>query len=176
MATNVLQGIPRGYDKGSAGIKYVLVGQYENITTTIDASGYATFKAGDGSTALAAGTFKKYYFLKQTASWTDAGTSNPQNGTIVYAPTVTMVFGRNEALKRQELAVMGTKELVVVAVDQNDYAVALGGINGLDLTTGTHQSGTALGDLAGLTVTLTGSEPIPYGILTSQTLASIQPA
>lgn len=171
---STLQGIPRGYEKGSAGIKYVLVGKYQDITVTQDASANASFKAGDGSTALAAGTFKKYNMLKQTSSWTDAGTSNPQAGTIVYAPTVTLVFGRNEALKRQELAVMGKNELVVVAVDQNDYAAVLGGVNGLDLTSGTMQSGTALGDLSGLTITLTGSEPLPHGIVDASTLAAIQ--
>jgi hypothetical protein len=173
MAT--LQGIPRGYEKGSAGIKYVLVGQYDALTVTQDASANATFKAADASSAVAAGTFKKYYMLKQTSSWTDAGTSNPQNGTIVYAPTLNLVFGKNEALKRQELAIMGKKELVVVAVDQNDYACVLGGVNGLDLTTGTMQSGTALGDLAGLSITLTGSEPLPHGIVSDIVLATLYP-
>lgn len=169
-----LQAIPRGFDKGSGGIKYVLLGKYEEMKVTLDASANATFKAYDGSTALANTVFKRFDITKETSNWVETATGSGTAGTVGYSQVLTLVFARNEALFRNQLQVIGKSEVIAVVVDRNGQAVVLGADNGMDLTSGVMQTGSTITDTNGMTLTLTASEPFPHGIVTDAILATLQ--
>lgn len=172
----ILTAIPRTADKGYSGLSYVLLANWSEVTTTVDGStGYATFKGADGSTALANTVFKRFDMTKETSNWTETGTGSANAGTTTYNQVLTLVFARNEALKRNTIKIMGKSELVAVAVDRNGYSVVLGSENGLDMTSGVTGSGTAGADMAGSTITLTANEVYPHGIVLAATLDALTP-
>ncbi len=172
---SVLTTIPRDSEKGIGGLCYALLANFGDVNVTIDASGYATFTDGDVSIGDA---FTKVVFTKETSNFTVAGTGTPTAGTTAYNHTVTMVFARNEALKRNQVKAMGNSELIVVAVDRNGDAWCLGGdsCSGLDMTSSTGTSGTGPSDLAGQTIVLSGNQKEPEAFVDPTELAKIQPA
>ena len=62
--------------------------------------------------------------------------------------------------------------LKVVVVDQNDTSYYLGEVNGLYLSAGSAETGLAVGDKNGFSITLTGQEPNLANTLTAD-LASV---
>lgn len=169
-----LTTIPRDANKGLAGLCYVLLANFADINVTVDSSGYTTFSDGDASVGDA---FTKFVMTKETSNFTVTGTGTPTAGTTAYNQTLTLVFARNEALKRNQVAVMGTSELVAVAVDKNGEAWCLGNdsCNGLDMTSSTGTSGTGPSDLAGQTIVLSGNFSRPESYVTAEELAKIAP-
>ena len=172
---SVLTTIPRDSEKGIGGLCYALLANYGDVNVTIDASGYATFTDGDVSIGEA---FTKVVFTKETSNFIVTGTGTPTAGTTAYNHVMTMVFARNEALKRNMVKAMGNSELIVVAVDRNGKAWCLGGdsCGGLDMTSSTGTSGTGPSDLAGQTIVLSGNFKEPEAEVTTEELAKILPA
>jgi len=170
-----LTTIPRDSNKGMAGLCYVLLANFGDVIVTVDASGYTSFADGDASTGNA---FTKFVLTKETSNFTVTGTGSPQAGTTSYNQVLTMVFARNEALKRNQVKVMGTSELIAVAVDKNGESWCLGNspCSGLDMTSSTGSSGTGPNDLAGQTIVLSANCKEPESYVDAATLLSITPA
>lgn len=170
----VLTTIPRDSEKGMGGICYVLLANVKDVNVTIDASGNTTFSNGDASIGEA---FTKFVMTKESSNFTVTGTGAPTAGTTSYNHTLTLVFAKNEALKRNAVKVMGTSELVAVVVDRNGDAWCLGNdaCSGLDMTTSTGTSGTGPNDLAGQTITLSANCKEPESYVTAEELAKIMP-
>ena len=170
----ILTTIPRDSTKGLAGLCYVLLANFDasSLTTTIDASGNTTFTADASLNNL----FTKFVMTKETSNFTVTGTGTPTAGTTAYNQVLTLVFARNEALKRNQVKVMGTSELVAVCVDRNGDAWCLGndGCSGLDMTSSTGTSGTGVSDLAGQTIVLSGNFKEPESAVTAEVLAILQ--
>ena len=181
----VLTSIPRQASKGIGGLKYVLLANFSDVTVVTDTStGYTTFFAADGSTAITPVNtpFKKFVMTKESSDFNVTGTGNVPAGTTAYAHVLKLIFARNEAAKRNAVKIMGNSELVAVAVTRNEdpstgYHVAwvLGADNGLDMTASVMGSGTAVGDLNGPTITLSGNQIDPEGAIDASTLVSITP-
>jgi hypothetical protein len=171
----VLTTIPKSAEKGIGGLCYVLLANFTAVVPTIDASGNTTFAAGDTSIGTA---FTKFTMTKETSNWTVTGTGAPTAGTTFFNQVLTLVFAKNEALKRNAVKVMGSSELIAVAVDRNGTAVCLGndGFSGLDMTASAGASGTAPGDMNGQTITLSCNSKEPESFVTSGVLATILPA
>jgi hypothetical protein len=179
-----LANIPRQASKGIGGLKYVLLANYADITTTTDSSsGYVTFQLADASTTITPtnSPFKKFTMTKESSDFTVTGTGNIPAGTTAYAHVLKMVFAKNEAAKRNAVQIMGNSELVAVAVTRaqdasgNYVGWVLGAENGLDMTSSVTGSGTAVGDLNGPTITLSGNQINNEGNITQAVLASITP-
>jgi hypothetical protein len=170
-----LTTIPRDSEKGMAGLCSVLLANFSDVIVTVDASGNTSFADGDASIGTA---FTKFVFTKETSNFTVTGTGAPQAGTTAFNHVLTMVFARNEALKRNQVKVMGNSELIAVAIDRNGDAWCIGndGCSGLDMTSSAGTSGTGPNDLAGQTITLTGNCKEPESFVTPEVLATIMPA
>jgi len=173
-----LTTIPRDSTKGVGGLCYALLANF-----TDDASLVVTVDGTTGETAFTSDVslnslFTKVVFTKETSNYTVTGTGTPTAGTTSYNQVLTMVFARNEALKRNQVKVMGNSELVAVVVDRNGDAWCLGndGCSGLDMTSSTGQSGTGPNDLGGQTIVLSANCKEPESVVTSVVLATLQPA
>ena len=171
----VLTTIPKNSDTGIGGLCYALLANFGDVTVTVDASGYTTFADGDVSVGDA---FTKVVFTKETSNFTVNGTGTPTAGTTAYNQVLTMVFARNEALKRNMVKAMGKSELIAIVVDRNGSAWCLGNdsCNGLDMTSSTGTSGTGPSDLAGQTIVLSGNFKEPESAVSAEQLAIIMPA
>jgi len=173
MAT--LTTIPRDSEKGLGGLCYVLIANFNesNLAVTVDGStGGTTFAADVDVSTL----FTKFVMTKETSNFASPATGTPTAGTTSYNHTLTLVFARNEALKRNQLKLMGNSEMVAVAVDRNGDAWCLGndGCNGLDMTSGDFVSGTGPNDLGGTTIVLSANQKEPPSFVTSAVLATLQ--
>ena len=154
----VLTGIPRDASRGLGGICEVLIANWGDVMGDVsgasidDATGIVTF-AADASTY-----FKVYQPSNNTANYNVALTGTEANGSNEYLATVTLGFKRNQAAKRNEVAVLANSEVEIVLKDKNGLAWAFGNkCNGMALTGNIGESGTAGGDSMGQTMTFTQS-------------------
>ena len=160
--------IPRDPVKGCGGISYVLLANFADVIGTTDASGNTTFTDGEGVTTTA---FTKFVMTKETSNWVETGTGSAPTASTFYNQVLTLVFGRNDTVKRNNIKAMGTSEMIAVIVERGGKNISLGINNGLDMT-----STTEPGDLNGSTILLSGNECDPHGIVTDVELALITPA
>lgn len=103
--------------------------------------------------------FWKYECAKGTAFFNEPIQSNVANGTIHFAPELTIVLNKLQANTRNEVLLLAKNNLVAVAKDNNGKYWLLGKQRGLNVTGGSANSGTAVGDRSGYTINLTGQEP-----------------
>jgi hypothetical protein len=125
-----------------------------DVTSTTEASGVIT------ALVKASGKrFYKYELVKGTSQLVENVNANVQNGTIFYAPELTIVLNKLQANTRNEILLLAQNRLVAVAKDNNGAFWYLGKTRALDLTAGSAGTGTADGDRSGYTLTFTGAEP-----------------
>jgi hypothetical protein len=115
----------------------------------------------DGDIATATGGFFEFELPMNTAQFTETVTSSIENGTTFYQTELTIVLPKLTASLRNELKLMAQAKLALIAVDRNGTQWILGLENGVYLTTGTSATGTAMGDLNGMTLTFTSMEKSP---------------
>ena len=135
------------------GITEVYFATAADVTSTTEASGVIT------ALVKAAGKkFYKYELVKGTSQLVENVNANVQNGTVFYAPELTIVLNKLQANTRNEILLLAQNTLVAVAKDNNGKYWYLGKTRGLDLTGGNAGTGTAEGDRSGYTLTFTGAE------------------
>jgi hypothetical protein len=96
-----------------------------------------------------------------TAQFTETVTSSIENGTTFYQTELSIVLPKLTAAMRNELKLLAQAKLAVIAEDRNGSLWIMGLENGAYLTTGTSATGTAMGDLNGMTLTFTSMEKSP---------------
>lgn len=167
MSCLLTSGIAKGCRDNSGGLKRVLLANKINIDAIVPVQGSTGIPADagiiTGITMAGSPTTYFYEFIpnKMSSNWVENIQSNLQNGTIGYEQVLTLIFAKNEATKRNQIKLMGQAELVAIVEDYNGKYWMLGEINGLELSGGSSASGTALTDLNGWNITLTGMEHEP---------------
>jgi len=154
MACALTQGYTLDCRDSLGGITEVYFIASSDITSSTEASGVIT--------ALVKATGKRFYkyeLTKGTSMFTEAVTSNVQNGTLYFTPELTIILNKLQANTRNEILLLAQNRLVAVAKDNNGKYWFLGKERALDLTAGTSETGTAEGDRSGYTLTFTGAEP-----------------
>lgn len=113
----------------------------------------------------------KYVMPLGVASVTDTITGSTENGTIFYTPTVNIMLNKLTKEDQNQIKLLGqTKVRILVELNAkltsgHDAILALGFENGMDLNTGTMDTGAAFGDRNGYTLTFTGLESRPMAFL-----------
>jgi hypothetical protein len=156
MSCALTAGYTLGCKDSVGGIKHVHIANDSSIT-------YDPVVAG--AVATVTGTFFKYELPINTAQFTETVTSSEQTGTTFYTTELTIQLPKLTATLRNELKLMAQAKLAVVATDRNGVQWILGYENGVNLTTGTGATGTAMGDLNGLTLTFSTNETSPIVVL-----------
>ena len=109
------------------------------------------------------------------ASVTETITGSTENGTIFYAPSVNIIFNKLTKEDQNQIRLLGqTKVRLLVELNQklstgHDAILCVGWENGLDLNTGTEETGVAFGDRNGYNLTFTGMESRPLAFLEDYT-------
>jgi hypothetical protein len=135
-----------------------------NFTT-----GSFTYKTpGDPSSEIAAfpsGSQAYYYDLKGNSSYTETVNSSRDNGTTFFSQELVLNLKKltNEMTTQLKLMAYGRPQIVVNTMAGD--ALLIGRSQGSDVTAGTIQTGAALGDLYGYSVTLTGLEQFPANFI-----------
>jgi len=155
MANCVLtEGIPLACLDSTGGVKNVYIGAFSDATTfTYDADEII-------DTVTSTESYYTFKFRPQTASYGEELSKDLTNGTTFYTQTLSMVFPKMDAAKRNNMLLLaGTSMHVIVETQNGDYWW-LGLANGADVSANTSGAGQAFGDLNGYNLTITGLEPI----------------
>ena len=116
-----------------------------------------------------AGRSAYYYELKGTSAYTETVNSSRENGTTFFSQETTLNLKKltNEMTTQLKLLAYGRPQMVVWT-NAGD-ALLVGEEHGADLTAGTIQTGGALGDLYGYSITMMAEEKLPAAFLSGST-------
>ena len=129
-------------------------------------------KNTDGEIDDLAGYTVYKYELKGTSAYTETVNSSRENGTTFFSQELTVNLKKltNEMTTQLKLLAYGRPQIIVHT--KNGEALLVGEVEGADLTAGTIQTGAALGDLYGYSISFTGTEKLPAAFLQSATAAN----
>ena len=151
---------------GLAGVYFL------NYTTASFSSSVATATADPLLTGIPSGSTLYFYQLKGTSAYTETVNSSRENGTTFFTQELTLNLKKltNEMTTQLKLLAYGRPQIIVATM--NGDAFLVGKDEGADLTAGTIQTGAAMGDLYGYSVTMTGMEKLPAQFLSGSTTAN----
>lgn len=126
-------------------------------------------KNADGEITDLSGQTVYYYELKGTSAYTETVNSSRENGTTFFSQETTLNLKKltNEMTTQLKLLAYGRPQIIVWT--NSGDALLVGEEHGADLTAGTIQTGGALGDLYGYSVTMTAEEKLPAAFLSGST-------
>lgn len=151
-------GIGRICKDNTPGVQEIYLTNFTGSTTyTTSADNTITGMTGGG-------TWYKFEFPRNTASFTETLAGVPENDEVSYQQAVGMVFNKRDAAKRNLMLLLAKATTVAIVKDKNGLYTLVGKESGLDLSTGTDQTGVAPGDRNGYTFEFTGTEgePAPF--------------
>ena len=134
------------------GIRTVLFMQVDDYIPTY---------ASEVLTSITAATAYRYELQKATGSLSESISVSQENGTVFFENTLTIKLFKLTAAMRDELKLIVQNRLAVFVLDNNNSQWVVGEVNGAEITGGTSETGTALGDLNGYTLTITTQEREP---------------
>jgi hypothetical protein len=131
-----------------------------------------TTNANGEITAFPANSTVYYYDLKGNSSYTETVNSSRDNGTTFFSQELVLNLKKltNEMTTQLKLMAYGRPQIVVNTMSGDSLLV--GRTQGADVTAGTIQTGAALGDLYGYSVTFTGLEQLPATFISGSTFGN----
>ena len=157
MACNLSAGRNEVCKESVGGIQGVYFINYTTGSFTKNGSGEVT--------AVPSGSTLYYYELKGTSAYTETVNSSRETGTTFFSQELVLNLKKltNEMTTQLKLMAYGRPQVIIWTM--NGDALLVGEREGADVTAGTIQTGGAMGDLYGYSVTLTGQEKLPAAFL-----------
>ena len=160
--SQVLNGIAADCQTNVGGVREVYIANYGDVTTVeIDEVSNMIKTITMADTAK----FKKYAFKKNTSSMTSTLNVDPANGVNFVQTDLTVVFAKQETVKRMEIAKLSLGELRVIVKDANGKYWFLGQEEFVSATSGSAETGTNRTDGNKYQIVLTDySSSYPYEV------------
>lgn len=160
--SQVLNGIAADCQTNVGGVREVYIANYSDVTAIeVDESSNMI----DTITMADTAKFKKYAFKKNTSSMTSTLNVDPANGVNFVQTDLTVVFAKQETVKRMEIAKLSLGELRVIVLDANGKYWFLGQEEFVSATSGTAETGTNRQDGNRYQIVLTDySSSYPYEV------------
>lgn len=169
--STTLSGLSRDCAANKGGVAEVYIANREDVTAVTLTDGKVS-----GITMASTKTFKVYQFNRGTASMASTYNVDQANGTRFVGTDLVMVFNRMQTTKRIEVTALAVNDLYVIVKDNNGAYWLLGYDNPVNIGAGDGNTGTALTDRNGYSVTLhDDSDEMPYEVL-STIIAGLLPA
>ena len=157
-----LNGIAADCQTNVGGVREVYIANYDDVSAvTLDETSnmIKTITMADSA------KFKKYAFKKNTSSMTSTLNVDPANGINFVQTDLSLVFAKQETVKRMEIAKLSLGELRVIVLDANGKYWFLGKEEFVSATAGTAETGTNRSDGNRYSITLTDySASYPYEV------------
>ena len=112
------------------------------------------------------------YDVHFMSSLTQNVQASVENGTVAFEQVLELSLPKLTKEDHKEIKLLAHGSPHVVIEDQNGSWFLAGAVNGMDVTAGTVVTGTAMGDMSGYTLTLTGMERMPANFLVSDLAAA----
>jgi hypothetical protein len=164
MSCTITSGIARGCRDNAGGVYQFYVSNFpEGVTgvndyTTISTEGIITAFDIITHTDI---SFYEYIPNKNSSNVIENIQSSLENGTVGWEQVLTMVFGKMEASKRNQIKLMASGNLLIVVKDKNGKYWAYGVNDACVISGGNAGTGTGLTDLNGYNLTFTAAENHP---------------
>jgi hypothetical protein len=164
MSCNLSQGRQEVCKESVGGLSGVYFINYTTSSFTKNGAGQVT--------ALPSGSTVYYYELKGSSAYTETVNTSRDNGTTFFNQELTLNLKKltNEMTTQLKTMAYGRPQIIVWTM--NGDALLVGEREGADLTGGTIQTGGAMGDLYGYSITFTGQEALPAAFLSGSTTTS----
>jgi hypothetical protein len=164
MACNLSAGRNEPCKESVGGLTGVYFLNYTTASFTTNANGEIT--------AFPSGSTVYYYDLKGNSSYTETVNSSRDNGTTFFSQELVLNLKKltNEMTTQLKLMAYGRPQIVVNTMSGD--SLLIGKTQGADVTAGTIQTGAALGDLYGYSVTFTGMEQFPASFISGSTFGN----
>ena len=121
----------------------------------------------DVVTSIGTGVSAYKYDVHFASSLTQNIQSSTENGTVAFEQVLELSMPKLSKEDNKEIKLIAYGHPHVVVEDQNGNFFLAGSVNGMEVTGGTIVTGTAMGDMSGYTLTLTGMERTPANFLAS---------
>ena len=163
--------MPCTLDKGRQEVCKESIGGLQGVYFLNYTTGSFTKNASGEITSLSGSTVY-YYQLKGTSAYTETVNSSRENGTTFFNQETVLNLKKltNEMTTQLKTMAYGRPQIIVWT--NNGDALLVGEIEGADVTAGTIQTGAAMGDLYGYSVTFTGQERLPASFLSGSSTTS----
>ena len=161
-------GYKLGCRDNVGGITEVRLIAFNSVTGTIGVNG-----SGVVTGTFPSSGFYKYEVPKGAGQFTETVNASTENGTIFYQQELTFPISRMDQNVRNEIRLLGLNRLMAIVTDRNGKYWLLGRYNGIDITGGTAQTGTAMGDRNGYEMTFTGMEELPCSEVSSSIISAL---
>jgi hypothetical protein len=121
---------------------------------------------------LPSGLTAYFYDLKGTSAYTETVNTSRENGTTFFSQELVLNLKKltNEMTTQLKLMAYGRPQIFVHTM--NGDTLLVGQREGADVTGGTIQTGAAMGDLFGYSVTFTGQEKFPASFISGSTFGN----
>jgi hypothetical protein len=161
MACNLTLGRTEPCKESVGGLTGVYFLNYTTASFSTNANGEIS--------AYPSGSTVYYYDLKGNSSYTETVNSSRDNGTTFFSQELTLNLKKltNEMTTQLKLMAYG-RPIIAVNTLAGDTLI-VGRTQGADVTAGTIQTGAAIGDLYGYSVTFTGLEQLPAAFISGST-------
>jgi len=163
MACDITLGRLEPCKDSVGGIKNVYFANWKTYPTVVD--DVVTDISSVLGTPTTEALFK--YEVKGSSSLDQTVTSSRDAGTTYWEQVLTLTFKQLTAATNKEIKLLAYGRPVVFVEDYNGNVFTCGLDNGMEVTGGTVVTGTAMGDLSGYTLVLTGQEKIPANFITA---------
>ena len=129
-------------------------------------------ESDDLITTLPTGLTAYKYDLKGTSAYTETVNTSRENGTTFFQQELVLNLKKltPEMTTQLKLAAYGRPQ--IFGATMNGDCLLIGQQEGADLTAGTLQTGAAMGDLYGYSLTFTGMEKFPASFISGSTFAN----
>jgi hypothetical protein len=168
----------RGLDcnRTAGGIKAIFFGVYDEFDDPISTTGIVQSAGEITDIEMGGNDLYRYILPLGTATVSEAITGSTENGSIFYAPTVTIMLNGLSKEDQNQIKLLAATKVVIFAqlnaqLSGKDVIIGLGVTNGMNLNSGTIDSGAAFGDRNGYSLTFTGMEPLPFATVAPYTTA-----
>lgn len=158
MACDITSGFTLGCRDNTGGIKalYILSGSVSTITESNE-----EITDIDGT-----GVFYQFDLQRGTSDFTETINGSTENQTVFYEATINASFAKLQTATRNQVKVLAQNPDLKIIVETNNNETGakyfyVGREHGAVLNAGQGQSGTALGDANGYTLTFTAQESNP---------------
>ena len=130
--------------------------EHTGVASTTETEGVITT-----ITKAAGRAFFKYVLPRDTGNFKFTINGNEANGSVFYSHELKMILNKMQTIMRNEIKLLAMAKLIIVVEDKNGKFWMLGRKDGMHLTGGTGDSGTALGDRNGYDLDFKGDEVEP---------------
>ena len=169
--STTLSGLSRDCAANKGGVAEVYIANRSDVTAVTVTDGKVS-----AITMASSKYFQVYQFNRGTASMASTYNVDQANGTRFVGTDLVMIFNRMQTAKRIEVTALAVNDLYVIVKDNNGAYWLLGYDNPVNIGAGDGNTGTALTDRNGYSVTLhDDSDEMPYEVLAS-IIAGLLPA